>query len=51
MTVETVIPFVKSLFVTKVKEKKGESHVPDTVLAEYDEFDDYLEMVVQFGVC
>ena len=52
--VETVIPFVKSLFVKKVQLKTGKTsekgHVLDTVLAEYEQFDDYLEMVIQFGV-
>ena len=52
--VETMIPFVKSLFVKKVQLKTGKTsetdHIPDTILAEYDQFDDYLEMVIQFGV-
>lgn len=43
---ETVIPFVKKLFVSK-KVKR----VPDFVRADYEPFDDYLEMVIQFGVC
>ena len=51
MTVETVIPFVKELFISGVEKKRGrEGRIPDTILAEYDQFDDYLEMVIQFGV-
>ena len=49
---ETVIPFVKRIFATKASEKKeGKGkYIPDVILAEYESFDDYLEMVVQFGV-
>lgn len=45
---ETVIPSVKALFSTKVTKQK--TSVRDAVLAEYEQFDDYLEMVIQFGV-
>ena len=49
--VETVVPFVKDLCVSGVRKKKGRESVPDLLLnAEYDTFDDYLEMVIQFGV-
>ena len=47
VTMETVIPFVKALFVTRVAKKTS---VKDAVFAEYEQFDDYLEMVIQFGV-
>ena len=48
---ETVVPFVKDLCVSGVRKKKGRESVPDLLLnAEYDTFDDYLEMVIQFGV-
>lgn len=48
--VETVVPFVKDLCVSGVRKKKGRESVPDLLLnAEYDTFDDYLEMVIQFG--
>ena len=48
---ETVIPLFKQLCVGHVEKKLGKAgHVPDTILAEYDQFDDYLEMVIQFGV-
>ena len=46
VTLETVFPFLKQLFAKKRKEIP----LPDTILAEYDKFDDYLEMVIQFGV-
>ena len=49
--VETVIPFAKELFISGVEKKRGRKGlIPDTILAEYDQFDDYLEMVIQFGV-
>ena len=49
--VETVIPFAKELFISGVEKKRGrKGFIPDTILAEYDQFDDYLEMVIQFGV-
>ena len=48
---ETVIPVSKQFFVGKVEKKLGKAgNIPDTILTEYDEFDDYLEMVIQFGV-
>ena len=48
---ETVIPLLKQLCVGRVEKKLDKAdHVPDTILAEYDQFDDYLEMVIQFGV-
>ena len=51
VVVETVIPLSKQFFVGRVERKLGKAgNVPDTILTEYDEFDDYLEMVVQFGV-
>ena len=51
MVLETVIPLFKRLCVGRVEKKLGKAgHVPDTILAEYDQFDDYLEMVIQFGV-
>ena len=50
MVVETVIPVSKQFFVGRVEKKLGKAgSVPDTILTEYDEFDDYLEMIVQFG--
>ena len=49
--VETVIPFAKELFISGVEKKRGRKGlIPDTILAEYDQFDDYLEMIIQFGV-
>ena len=49
--VETVIPFAKELFISGVEKRRGRKGlIPDTILAEYDQFDDYLEMVIQFGV-
>ena len=49
--VETVIPFAKELFISGVEKKRGRKGlIPDTILAEYDQFDDYLEMVIQFSV-
>ena len=51
MVLETVIPLFKRLCVGRMEKKLGKAgHVPDTILAEYDQFDDYLEMVIQFGV-
>ena len=49
---ESVIPFLQELCVSKVERSKCKNRkvIPDTILAEYDQFDDYLEMVVQFGV-
>lgn len=49
---ESVIPFLHELSVSRVERSKckGGKVIPDTILAEYDQFDDYLEMVVQFGV-
>lgn len=51
MVVETLIPMSKQFLVGRVEKKLGKAgNVPDVILSEYDEFDDYLEMVVQFGV-
>ena len=51
MVVETAIPLARRFLVGWVTRKLGRAgNVPDTILAEYDMFDDYLEMVVQFGV-
>ena len=51
VVVETVIPVSKQFFVGRVGKKLGEAgSVSDMMLVEYDEFDDYLEMIVQFGV-
>ena len=49
---ESLFPFVKELYVSRVERSKckGRKVTPDTILADYDQFDDYLEMVVQFGV-
>lgn len=49
VVMETLIPFVKIQAFSRVKGRKHGS-VPDVLLAEYEQFDDYLEMVVQFGV-
>lgn len=48
LSTETVIPFVKTLFGTKMAKRRAS--VRDAMLAEYEQFDDYLEMVIQFGV-
>ena len=46
-----LIPFLKQFLTGRMKQKWGKSgHIPDTLLAEYEPFDDYLEMVIQFGV-
>ena len=51
VVVETVVPLAQQFLVGRVKHKMGKAgHIPDTILAEYDQFDDYLEMVIQFGV-
>ena len=51
MVVETAIPLSRRFLVGRVEKKLGKAgNVPDTILAEYDQFDDYLEMVIQFGV-
>lgn len=51
MVVETIIPISKQFLVGQVERKLGKAgNVPDIILSEYDGFDDYLEMVVQFGV-
>lgn len=49
---ESLIPFMAELRASRVERSKykGRKVIPDTVLVEYDQFDDYLEMVVQFGV-
>ena len=52
--VESLLPFLKGLVVSRKKKKangdKMAEALSDTALTEYDQFDDYLEMVVQFGV-
>ncbi len=48
VVMESVIPFVGELLARS--KSKGRKVISDTTLAEYDQFDDYLEMVVQFGV-
>ena len=54
MVVESLLPFLKGLFVSRKKKKangdKMAEALSDTALTEYDQFDDYLEMVIQFGV-
>ena len=53
VVVESLLPFLKGLFVSRKKKKiNGEkvTELHDTALSEYDQFDDYLEMVIQFGV-
>ena len=51
VVVETVIPLSRQFLVGRVEKKLGKAgNVPDTILADYDAFDDYLEMVIQFGV-
>ena len=47
VTVECVIPLVSGLC---MKKKAGNCKNDDLFLSQYDQFDDYLEMVVQFGV-
>lgn len=46
---ECVIPLVMGSFLKKSSGSGSYKHA-DLFLAEYDQFDDYLEMVVQFGV-
>ena len=43
---ECVIP----LFTTKFMGKRSTCQHKDLFLSEYSQFDDYLEMVIQFGV-
>ena len=53
VVVESLLPFLKGLFLGRKKKKaNGDKlrELSDTALAEYDQFDDYLEMVIQFGV-
>ncbi len=52
VVMESVIPFVGEIRASRVERSKykGRKVIPDATLAEYDQFDDYLEMVVQFGV-
>ena len=54
VVVESLLPFLKGLFVSRKKKKangdKMSEALSDTALTEYDQFDDYLEMVIQFGV-
>ncbi len=49
MVTETLIPFVKLQLASRIH-RKSHHCIPDTILAEYEQFDDYLEMVIQFGV-
>ncbi len=46
---ESVVPIVKEFIFSKRKGNKP-SFQYDFLLEEYDLFDDYLEMVIQFGV-
>lgn len=54
VVVESLLPFLKGLFVGRKKKKKNGDKMAealsDTALTDYDQFDDYLEMVIQFGV-
>ena len=54
VVVESLLPFLKGLFVGRKKKKINGDNMAealsDTALTEYDQFDDYLEMVIQFGV-
>ena len=51
VVMETIMPLVKQSFMGKVGQKLGKTgSIPDTILTHYDQYDDYLEMVVQFGV-
>lgn len=51
VVMETLIPMSKQFLAGRVERKLGKAgNVPDIILSEYDGFDDYLEMVVQFGV-
>lgn len=60
LVVETIIPFATEHFsqwrikrqfkkINKISQVQ-EQEISDSVLEEYDQFDDYLEMVMQFGV-
>ena len=46
LVVETVFPLPKY----QVKKLDRTRNVPDILLAKYDEFDDSIETVIQFGV-
>ena len=49
---ESILPLLQEVLLTKKLEKKSRKSLPpDLALAEYELFDDYLEMVIQFGVC
>ena len=51
VVMETLIPLVKQFCVGRVEQRLGKAgSIPDAGLAHYDQYDDYLEMVVQFGV-
>ena len=54
VVVESLLPFLKGLLVGRKKKKANGDEMAaalsDTALTEYDQFDDYLEMVIQFGV-
>ena len=63
---ESLLPFLQELLLSKRMQREGRgggrggqkqqdggggcAPPVDLILAEYDEFDDYLEMVIQFGV-
>lgn len=50
---ESVIPFLKEVLMTRKLIQKNGSKSPlptDIVFADYDLYDDYVEMVIQFGV-
>lgn len=53
---ESLLPLLKYFITKTLQDKKQKStNTPsplpaDVALAEYDVFDDYLEMVIQFGV-
>jgi len=53
VVVEAVVPLVTG---TCMKRRAGPHRANrldhgESFLSEYDQFDDYLEMVIQFGVC
>ena len=47
---ECIIPLVVSYYSKKRANGREKTSVPDLFLSQYDQFDDYLEMVIQFGV-
>lgn len=48
VVMECVIPMVTA---SCAKKKLDVCNHGDVFLSQYDQFDDYLEMVIQFGVC